>query len=76
MDCFANEAVKELKGHIKGHIEYQAQHLQPVKFIAKEQNVLPTPGKGFTADNLSENKELMIKLQQAMIQLDAYEKIR
>ena len=32
---------------LKGHIEYLAQHLQPAKCIAKEQNVdmKPTPGK-------------------------------
>ena len=32
---------------LKGHIEYLAQHLQPAKCIAKEQNLdmKPTPGK-------------------------------
>ena len=87
MDCFANEAAIELFRYdamteacmfkfMKGHIEYLAQHLQPVKCIVKGQNVLPTAGKGFIADNQSENEEWMIKLQQAMFQLDAYEKLR
>ena len=35
---------------LKGHIEYLVQHLQPAKFILKEQNVdrKPTPGKVWT----------------------------
>ena len=59
-------------------MEYLAQHLQPAKCIAKEQNVIMkhTPEKyGSTADSWSENKELIIPKPQASSQLDAEEKI-
>ena len=60
---------------LKGHIEYLAQQLQPAKCVPKEQNVdmKPSPGKSL---NLLPNKELVIKVPQAMSQLYAYEKFR
>ena len=64
---------------LKGHIGYLAQRLQPAKCVAKEQNVImkPTPEKyGSTDDSRPGHKELMIKIPQAMSQLDAYEKLR
>ena len=48
---------------LKGHIEYLAQHLLLEMY-------------GSTADSRSANKELIVKVQQAMSQLDAYEKLR
>ena len=59
-------------------IECLAQHLQPAKCIAKEQNVIMKPTQeryGSTADRRSEKKEFMIKVPQAMFQFDAYEKL-
>ena len=64
---------------LKGHIEYLTQHLQPAKCIPKEQNVIKNlpPGKyGPTADSRSENKEFVIRAQQAMSQLYAGETLQ